>query len=71
MGMGKGKLCVLNFSAKFLSIRQAAVTHALGGGVEDRVAAWSQRTRGRRRPHPKPAVGRLGAHIPRRSISMK
>lgn len=45
------ELRVLNFSAKFLSVRQAAVSDALGGRVEDGDGGLVPPTRGRSRPH--------------------
>lgn len=64
------ELRVLNFAAKFLCIRQAAVSTTLGPGWRMEVGAWSQPWVGEDLTR-EPAVSRPGARSPGRSIYMQ
>lgn len=64
------ELCVLNFAAKFLCIRQAAVSTTLGPWWRMEVVAWSQPRVGEDLTR-EPAVSRPGARSPGRSINMQ
>lgn len=64
------ELRVLNFAAKFLCIRQAAVSTTLGQGWRMEVVAWSQPRVGEDLTR-EPAVSRPRVRSPRRSINMQ